>query len=88
VHRRSTRVAAIFKEAEWRRCAQRPGWLRRKAAGDDVAAPVRDRSGAVVAAMSVSGRPDQFEALTQERVAREVVERASYVSGRLGFLQA
>jgi DNA-binding IclR family transcriptional regulator len=52
------------------------------------AAPVRDRSGAVVAAISASGRPETVDALGLGRVAAAVVDRADAVSARLGHVDS
>jgi len=53
-----------------------------------VAAPVRDRTGTVVAAISCSGRPEHFEALGLDRVIGAVVEHASRISSKLGYLES
>ncbi|MFZ0215907.1 MAG: IclR family transcriptional regulator [Candidatus Dormiibacterota bacterium] len=49
-----------------------------------LAAPVRDRSGRIAAAISVSGAGQRFDALGVERIRREVVEHARNVSLKLG----
>jgi IclR family acetate operon transcriptional repressor len=51
-----------------------------------VAAPLCDRSGAVVGAISVSGPAEQAEAIGLERVIRDVLAAAERVSSRLGHL--
>ncbi len=53
-----------------------------------VAAPVRDRAGAVVAAISVSGRPDHVDEIGMRRICEAVRERADAVSSRLGHLES
>jgi DNA-binding IclR family transcriptional regulator len=53
-----------------------------------VAAPVRDRGGAVVAAISVSGDAEVVAPHGIERVVRAVVERADAVSTRLGHVDS
>ena len=53
-----------------------------------VAAPCRDRAGTVVGAISVSGPQEQAEALTLERVIREVVEAAGRISSLLGHVES
>jgi len=60
----------------------------RSATTNCVAAPIRDRTGGVVAALSVSGRPEQVQALTLEKVVEVVTERAAFVSSRLGHLDS
>jgi DNA-binding IclR family transcriptional regulator len=53
-----------------------------------VAAPVRDRTGAVVAAISVSGTPEMVDTLGVPRVIATVTERADAVSARLGHIDS
>lgn len=53
-----------------------------------VAAPVRDRSGAVVGAISVSGADEEAEAHSRDCLVREVVEAARRISGRLGHTES
>jgi DNA-binding IclR family transcriptional regulator len=53
-----------------------------------IAAPVRDRAGAVVAAISVSGSPAAIDALGVERVVATVVERADAISASLGHVES
>jgi DNA-binding IclR family transcriptional regulator len=51
-----------------------------------IAAPVRDHTGAVVAALSVSGPAYRFDRQQLSNVAPEVVSAAAEVSHRMGFL--
>jgi len=53
-----------------------------------VAAPVRDRTGTVVAAVSVSGTPEAVDALGLDAVVPMVVEHADAVSARLGHVDS
>jgi DNA-binding IclR family transcriptional regulator len=53
-----------------------------------VGAPVRDRTGAVVAAISVSGTPELVDAAGVPHVIAAVTERADAVSARLGHLDS
>lgn len=53
-----------------------------------VAAPVRDRAGAVVAAISVSGDQAMVEPLGIERIIGTVTQRADAVSARLGHVES
>jgi len=54
--------------------------------GSSIAAPVRDRSGRVVAAIDVSAPDSAFDlALFDTRDVREVMETAGRISARLGF---
>jgi DNA-binding IclR family transcriptional regulator len=52
------------------------------------AAPVRDRTGNVVAAISVSGRPEHVDEIGLPRIVAAVCERADAVSARLGHLDS
>ena len=52
-----------------------------------VGAPVREFSGRVVAAISVSGPKDDLVAIGLDRVVAQVVERARRVSNKLGHLE-
>jgi DNA-binding IclR family transcriptional regulator len=52
------------------------------------AAPVRDRTGTVVAAISVSGDKAVVDAVGLDRVVRAVVERADAVSARMGHVES
>ena len=55
--------------------------------GSSIAAPVRDRSGRVVAAIDISAPDSAFDlALFDTRDVREVVETAGRISARLGFV--
>jgi len=51
-----------------------------------VAAPVRNHSGAVIAAMSVSGPAQRIEPMLTEGLVTEVVHVARAISGLLGYL--
>jgi DNA-binding IclR family transcriptional regulator len=54
-----------------------------------VAAPIRDRSGAVVAAISVSGPLSEVNLdERQDHLARIVIEGADHISTRLGYVAA
>jgi DNA-binding IclR family transcriptional regulator len=53
-----------------------------------VAAPIRDRTGAVVAAISVSGTPELVDTLGVPRVIAAVTEHADAVSARLGHIDS
>jgi DNA-binding IclR family transcriptional regulator len=53
-----------------------------------LAAPVRDRTGAVIAAISVSGAPEAFDAIDIQRVIASVVERADAISASLGHVES
>lgn len=54
--------------------------------GSSITAPVRDRSGRVVAAIDLSAPDSAFDlALFDTRYVREVVETAGRISARLGF---
>jgi DNA-binding IclR family transcriptional regulator len=52
------------------------------------AAPVLDRTGTVVAALSVSGRSEHVERIGLERVISAVVEHADAASARLGHVDS
>lgn len=51
-----------------------------------VAAPIRDHSGTVIAAMSVSGPAQRIEPMLTEGLVDEVVRVANAISGVLGYL--
>jgi DNA-binding IclR family transcriptional regulator len=58
----------------------------RKPGSGCLAAPVRDRSRRVVAAISVSGTLAAIERIGLERIQREVMEHARQISAKLGCL--
>lgn len=58
----------------------------RKPGVECLAAPVRDRSRRVVAAISVTGTLGAVEAIGLDRVSEEVTDHATRISAKLGFL--
>lgn len=58
----------------------------RKAGTGCLAAPVRDRSGRVVAAISVTGPLAAVESIGLDRIQGEVAKHAWQISAKLGFL--
>jgi DNA-binding IclR family transcriptional regulator len=51
-----------------------------------IAAPVRDHTGAVVAALTVSGPAYRFDRQTLSDAAPEMIRAAAAISHRMGFL--